>query len=55
MLVVNDEVVSLYDVACRIYDSNMMLRAIAELDVFQQDTHFVPCWQVPHYILTHEV
>lgn len=37
---------SLYDVACRIYDANMMLRAIAELDEFQDNRRRVnlPCW-----------
>lgn len=43
MLRINDqEPQTLFDVTCRIYDANMMLRAIAELDLFQH--RGIPCW-----------
>lgn len=44
MVEVNGEVRTLYDVVCRIYDANMMLRAIAELDPFQQPIAVFSCW-----------
>lgn len=44
MVTVNGKVETLYDVVCRIYDANMMLRAIAELDPFQQGVAELSCW-----------
>ena len=43
MLQINDNSPqTLFDVTCNIYDANMMLRTIAELDPFQDRD--IPCW-----------
>ena len=44
MFTVNGEPRTLFEVTCSIYDANMMLRTLAELDPFQRPADF-PCWR----------